>query len=655
VGPQRRLPRLGISCGKYAAAEEKDFVKRREYGINLDDGVALSTEEEFRLLYVPCNPDETACLQGWFADDTQESLLLGGQIGSGKTTLLKEVSRSFMDAQIITVSFDTDPIEPLEGGYCMILFGRILQACLRFGVEIDGCGIALSDFPTIDTDSWHAFADKTTTWPSNLREAERLRDACAIMTQNAELVRKACGELLDRLRDITSREPTIIAEGIDKFSPSTSEYFSIQDTLTFLVQRKTLFEVNAVHLFKEQDFRPGIRKLFVGGIGNVLLARMLQKRLGSYASIYQNAISLLSEYSGGNARQALRLLNAYYFRRTQRQNDHTEAIALACHQVGKDLLNMPYGRFPTEIFTVVKHDKYIEGSLFNDKKREIREGANDALYHNWLFMQGEPNPATPTQWPSIINPLIDEAIEWKSDAPRTPEEEAVRKWAQDHDISPLGLNIPVDDNGKPAWDKFWEEIEASSFSGRDALNILGLIEEIGAGLFGVERQDRIIITYQERKNLEAVRDFLVGEANTYSHFPCEEITLEGGEGREPVIVLLMLLAARDPNRIYSVELTGKWTDAQVRDLDRRRDILGNLQMLWWIQQDALKRYLRFWPQLRQFFRIYRLEDELWRGITMEEIQADIDFIKDMSDESDPEGVRRLRNVLVYLKEAGSKS
>jgi hypothetical protein len=115
------------------------------------------------------------------------------------------------------------------------------------------------------------------------------------------------------------------------------------------------------------------------------------------------------------------------------------------------------------------------------------------------------------------------------------------------------------------------------------------------------------------------------------------------------------LADQDPNRIYSVELTGKWTEAQLRDLDHRRDILGNLQMLWWIQQDDLKRYLRFWPQLRQFFRIYRLEDELWRGITMKEIQADIDFIKDMSDESDLEGVRRLSAVLAYLKESGGKS
>ncbi|HEC61396.1 MAG TPA: ATP-binding protein [bacterium] len=626
-------------------------MKRREYGINLDDGVALSTDEEFRLFYVPFNSDETACIQGWFADDAQKSVLLGGQIGAGKTTLIKEVSRSFIDAHIISVRFDTDPIEPSEGGYSMLLFGRILQVCLKAGVEVDGCGIALSDFPPIDAESWHVFADKTTSWPSNLQEAGGLRDACAVMSENAGLVRKACDELLDRLRDITLREPIIIAEGIDKFNPGTPEYFSLKDTLIFLAKRKSLLEVNAVHLFQERDFRPGIRKLFVGGIGYDMLVQMLRNRLGSYAPVYHDAFSLIVKYSGGNARQALRLLSAYYFQHAKRQNDHTEAIALACHQVGRDLLNVPYGSFPTEIFTVVKRDNYIEGSLLTDPKTAT--GANDAVYHNWLFVKSEPGPATPTQWPAIINPLIDKAIEWETDTPRTPEEEAVRKWASDHGINPLGLNLPVDNNGEPAWDKFWKEIESSSEE--EALNILGVLEETGAGLFGVERQDRIIITYRDRKNLEAVRDFLVGEANTYSHFPCEEITLEGGKGREPVIQLLMRVADRDPNRIYTVELTGKWTDAQLRDLEHRRDILDNLQMLWWIQRDDLKRYLRFWPQLRQFFRIYRLEDELWRGITKEEIQADIDFIKDLSDESDPEGVRRLRNVLVYLKKEGGES
>jgi len=378
---------------------------------------------------------------------------------------------------------------------------------------------------------------------------------------------------------------------------------------------------------------------------------MLRKRLGSYAAVYQEAFPLIINYSGGNARQAMRLLNAYYFRRTQGKNNHQEAMALACLQVSKDLLSIPYRRFPTDIFTVVKRDKYIEGSLFSDPK--ISAGSTDAVYHNWLFIQGEPDSATPTQWPAIINPLIDGAIEWQADAPRTLEEEAVRNWAHDHGISPLGLNVPTNDNGEPAWNGLWEKIELSSEE--DVLNIVGLLEEIGAGLFGIERQDRIVITYQNREGLDAVRDFLVGEANTYSYFSCNEIILEGGEDSNPVIELLTRLTEPDSGCIYSVEFTGEWTESQLRNLDHRRDLFSDLQMLWWIQQDDLKRYLRFWPQLRQFFRFYRLEDELWRGISTEEIQADINFIKSISDETDPEGVRRLQNVLSYLEGLGSEA
>jgi len=626
-------------------------VKRRKYGVNLDDGVPLATDEEFRLLYVPCNTAATDCLRDWFADNARGSILLGGQIGTGKTTVIKEVSRSFSDPSIISVRFDTDPIEASEGGYCMLLLGRILNAALNSGVAVEDIGISLSDFSSVDAHSWRDFADKITSRPSNLQEAGRLREICGIMTQNAGLVRKACSQLLDRLRDRTSREPVIVAEGIDKFSPGTPDYFLLKDILTFLAEGKTLFEANAVHLFMERDFPLAIRKIFIGGIGHDMLVQMLKKRLGSYSPVYQEAFSSISKYSGGNARQALRLLNAYYFQRTQNKKEHAAAMALACRQVGKDLLSISYSHFPTNVFAVVKHDGYIEAALFGDRKNAA--GVNDAVYRNWLLIRNEPASAAPTQWPAIINPLIDEAIEWKTDTPRTPEEEAVRKWARDHDISPVGLNIPVNDIGEPAWSKFWEEIDSSSEE--DTLNILSVLKEIAAGLFGLERQDRIIISYRERGNLESVRDFLVGRANTYSHFPCEEIAIEGGEDREPVIDLLIKLADRNPNHIYSVELTGKWTDAQLNDLDRRRDILGNLQMLWWIQQDDLKVYLRFWPQLRQFFRIYRLEDEMWRGITIEEIQSDIDFIKNISDETDPEGVRRLLNVLDFLKKSGGKS
>lgn len=433
----------------------------------------------------------------------------------------------------------------------------------------------------------------------------------------------------------------------DKFSPTTADYFSLKDTLAFLARRKTLFEVNAVHFFRDEDFRAGVRKLFIGGINDETLLAVFAKRLGTYGSLYHQAFALLAKYSGGNIRQGLRLLNAYYFERTQRREDHTAALALACHRVGSDLLSLPFGRFPADVISVVKRDGYIEGSLLRDRQRELE--VNEAVYRNWLFLNCEPTPAAPTQWPVRVNPLIDMAIDWKPAVPPTAEEQAVRKWAREHNISPMGLNMPVDDRGEPDWAEFWKEIEFPSSSEDESLSILRLLEEIGAGLFGVERRDRIIVAYKRRGNLEAVRDFLVGKANTYGFFPCEEIALVGGEGRQPIQELVTSLAGRDANRVYSIDLTGEWTDAQLRDLEHRRDLFDNLQMLWWIQQDALKRYLRFWQQLRQIFRIYRLEEELWRGITPEEIEADIELIRSLSDRKDPEGVRRLQTVLEFLR------
>ena len=82
------------------------------------------------------------------------------------------------------------------------------------------------------------------------------------------------------------------------------------------------------------------------------------------------------------------------------------------------------------------------------------------------------------------------------------------------------------------------------------------------------------------------------------------------------------------------------------------DLFDNLQMLWWIQQDALKGYLRFWQQLRQLFRIYRLEEDLWRGITVPEIEQDIVAIRHLTRKRDPEGVHRLTSVLEYLRRKG---
>ena len=625
-------------------------MKRRPHGVNLDDGVALSTDEEFRLLFIDGRPEARGALQGWLADDEREAILFGGQIGTGKTTLLNDVLRAYPETPIIRVRFDTDCVDATEGGHVLLLLGQVLHACVEWGVDPTGCGVAMEDFAALRPSDWANLAEVLTNPPKDLATANRLRGAAALAAPNAEHVRRAAGELLDRLATLIERSPVLVADGVDKFSPATADYFSLKYTLGFLARQKTLFEVNAVHLFLEQDFRVGIPKLFIGGIVDETLTNVFAKRLGSYAPLYREAFATLAKYAGGNLRQGLRLLNAYYFRRTQGSNDHAAALALACHRVGRDLLSVPFGHFPADVVSVVKRDGYVEGSLLRDPVSAA--GANEAAYRNWLFLDSEPSADAPTRWPARINPLIDMAIDWEPAAPPTPEEQAVRKWARDRHLSPLGLNVPTNGRNEPDWANFWEEIDSSLSTEENSLGVLRLLEEIGAGLFGVERQDRIVVAYERRENLELVRDFLVGKANTYGFFPCEEIALVGGDGRRPVQELLTRLAERDPNRIFSVDVTGDWTDGQLRDLERRRDLFDNLQMLWWVQEAPLKRYLAFWQQLRQLFRFYRLEDELWRGIAPEEIEADIDVISSLSSEEDPEGIRRLGAVLEFLRGMG---
>lgn len=625
-------------------------MKRRLYGVNLDDGVALTTEDEFRLLFVDARPEIRQELRAWLADNEAEALLFGGQIGSGKTTLLNEVLRAAAGAIVIRMRFDTDCIDATDGGYALLVLGQLLHACIERGITVSECGLSLEDFAQLGCADWAGVADALSKPPESLGVANRLRDLSSQVTPNAGHVRRACGELLARLSSQAGVAPILIADGVDKFALQTSDYESLRQTLAFLARYKTLFEVNAVHLFRDADFRAGIRRLCVTGMTDDSLDVIFGRRLGVYAGMIREAIPLLCAYSGGNARQALRLLNAYYYQRTQRRVSREEALARACHRVSADLLSIPFADFPADVAQVVKRDGYIEGSILDHPVSAA--GATEAVYRNWFLLNSSPSQEEPTRWPTRLNPLIDMAIDWVPSGPRSAEQELVRKWAREHEVSPLGLNVPLADGGTPEWNEVWKELKNATDSEAEGLSILHLLDEIGAGLFGIERQDRIMISYARHDIVSIVRDFLVGKANTYGVFPCREIILTGGEGGRPIQELLVGLAVPDPGVIYSIELRGPWMDSQLRDLEHRRDLFDNLQMLWWIQQDELERYKPYWPQLRQLFRFYRLEEQLWRGLTSADIDADIKLIHELSTGPDREGVHQLQRVLEYLRAMG---
>lgn len=65
-------------------------MKRNRFGINVDEGIALASSEEFEHLFVDTESDAGKRLLQWLKN-AGHPVLFGGQIGCGKTTLLEYV------------------------------------------------------------------------------------------------------------------------------------------------------------------------------------------------------------------------------------------------------------------------------------------------------------------------------------------------------------------------------------------------------------------------------------------------------------------------------------------------------------------------------------------------------------------------------------
>ena len=620
-------------------------MKRRPHGVNLDDGVELSSVEDFDRLYVPARPEEECLLHEWMTASRAEALILSGQIGTGKTTLLNDVLRHAPGPGVVRVEFDQVPLEETQGAFLAVLLGALLKAALALGCSCDGLGITLSDFGLSRSGGWEALRDLILIAPPSGAEARRVRAVYEVFNENARQGQRACTALIERIETKAGALPPIIAEGVDKFVISRAGYIQLAGVLDFLSNYKTLYEANAFHLFDTAHKWVGSDKLFVGLLHDEIIVTMYERRLGSYAPLHRDAFPLLVEYAGGNARQALRLLNGYYFFRTQRGNDRSAAFAMAAHRVTQDLLQFGFDRFPANLLAIFKRDGYVEAGVLTSL--ETAQDAHAILYHNWALLRSAPSAGT-TRWPLIINPLVSDAVIWEKDTPEPPELTVVRRWARDHHISPMGLSMPEDEEGRPrAWKEIWEQL-SSSESSEDELNIVRLLEEVASSLFSANRQDRIMVSYRDPQNLNIALDYLIGKAATYGPFLCREIRLIGGEGLDPAAKLMAEVKKKDEATIYAIFMEGAWTPGQIDTFERLRDRFIDVQMLWFVEHAALLRYLPHWPQFRQLLRFYTLEDDFLSALSREEIEEDLSVLSNVSGPKDS-GIGRLRRVLRYLK------
>jgi len=617
-------------------------VKRQPNGVNFDEGLALRTPEELSLLYVDARPEQIGRLVEWYNSEEREALLLGGQIGVGKSTLLSVLTVREGCKPDVLFAFDRETPAFSPGGFWGYVLGRLVERTLRDDVAIPD-GFAPSDCPEVKTGDWSAVARLLTSFPKSLAENDRLSAIHSRIAKRAELVERQCKAILKALEEKSGRPLRIFCEGVDKFAPGTPDMQSLAPLLDLLAEFKTVLEVNVVHLFGDERKWQRVPRLYVSPFEESMIVDLLLRRLGVYEAGRRDVLPAIARFSGGNPRQALRLLMTYDYARGAKRMPKEDAFGYACRRVRDDYLYLSFDAIPQDILAAVDRDGFVRSGLVTGVG--LLTPAADAVYKNWLILGKKPEDDD--KWPARLNPLLQSARLVTDALPESPEMAAIKRWAERHGVSPYGLDFDASCKSSA---EVLSEISSSS-SSMDVLNIVELLDTVAAALFSADRCDRVLIAYREPLVMEAARDYLAGKASEMGFSPVVSIDLGAMPEGERLAGLFAALTDAEGHAIYSILLPQSPDKPFLRQLDRRRDVFVPYEMLWWMRTEDLPLCLQEWPQLRQLMSVYILEDELLGSLKPDEVQADLNYLALLEkDEPLHEAERRFQHVLNVVRE-----
>ncbi|UCH92439.1 MAG: hypothetical protein JSV88_19370 [Candidatus Aminicenantes bacterium] len=603
-------------------------MKRNRYGINFDLGVPLQSKEDFEILYIELNPDQKQRFVDWINDENQDAIIVAGQIGTGKTTFIEKAFQEASSQCDIRIGFDTEVTTYVRGAFWGFFLGKIIEFAQKQKCNLAEFRLS-EDLIKINYDDngldqlVKALCDR----PISISDFNEKKKLYHSIDENIEFISRQLGDIIEQIENKINRPLFVFAEGIDKFSHYTTEYVSLVDLLNFLKKYKTLYEANLFHLIfhlivPKQKWNDS-SKILLTGVSDEKIIEVLKKRLGVYSPSRENMLPLLSRLSGGNLRQALRLLVEYDYALGKMRKDTKEALDHACQRVRDDLLNIPVGGIEPELLKVVKRDQYITSGTLDDFGS--REGSQNAIYQNQIIIMGEANKEL--KWPAIVNPLLLPAVEALKDLPESPETKLLREWAEAHEISPFGLEIDVTAIDKNQ--KFFDIISSSQQSFA-SLHITEIFESMAAYFLNPERKDKIIIAYENRELVQVANDFIVGKAGTFTTGRFKQVTISKKMKINAVETILKELKRPGETDVYdgfSFFFARKLTKEELIVMDQKRDEWLEHKMIWWIPYDDLKGYIKYWTQLRQLTRIYLLEEDVLGNITKDDIQQDLARLK----------------------------
>lgn len=619
---------------------------RNKYGVNFDLGVPLKSEEDFQLLYVELNEEKKLRFIEWIRDENEKHLLIAGQIGSGKTTFIEKGFQEASTTYDIQISLDTEIPIYTTGAFFGVFLGKILDCAIKAGVNLSHYRLPEDLLPGKNKNLKN-LVDLLTGQVVSIKSYEEKETLFKQIDKKLDALKTLLRTLIREMETKLGRKLFIFADGADKFEPHTAEYTFLLDLLDFLTPYKTLYEVNLLHVFGGfYEWQKG-QKIILTAAADDKIEETLKRRLGIYAGARKEILPVISRFSGGNLRQALRLLLEFDYAESRLKKDTADAIAYSIQRVRNDFLDSPTAEMDPELLKVIHRDRYILPGIVTDIKSM---NAANSLYMNWILICGEADENI--RWPAAINPLLLPAIDTFKTLPESTEVRALKKWARAHDVSPYGLDpYGIDIDPGMERDRLFEML-SESHPEFHAFKITEIFDTMASYFLDNERKDKVIIGYENRDVVELANDFLIGKAGTYKPGNFKDIYIaKSGKKDKDMVEFILDAIAKTPADGYSIFFDKKLAEKELFPFDQKRDKFMDYKMIWWVPFADLKRYLSYWTQLRQFFKIFHLEKEILGDLTKEEIEEDLDYVGeiDFNTQNQKYMQSRLKKVLKYLE------
>jgi hypothetical protein len=296
-------------------------MKRSKFGINVDEGIALTSAEDFERLFIDTESGVKKRLLEWLKTGNQP-LMLGGQIGCGKTSLIEYTFHESHIRPDIVFHFDSSSLNLSEIDSWSILFVELFRYIAKLDlVDMDEIPDEYVAILGKSPDAWYESLNQIRLESFSKASIEKNRTFNTLLESNQDHLTYFFASLVKKIGSLRSVPLIFFASGVDKFEPGTAAYFALNDIFQILSSYKTLFEVNAVHLFSGDLWMKKLEKLVISISDTGQIQKMLEKRLGRYAKTYAGEIPLIAEYSGGLPRQALRLLDSFLAAQKQISNN----------------------------------------------------------------------------------------------------------------------------------------------------------------------------------------------------------------------------------------------------------------------------------------------------------------------------------------------